>query len=367
MSDRPPRTVVSVCEAHINRKVLDPTDRRHVLAQLEAEGHKRIEAFLFEAILDRLIYKCSTKEFVGLGWSFQYDNANVPRFWFKLLLPGDTWNVCDDKVLRFLVDNRCQIVRVSYDIEQVEFFAEHYTGSEWSQVQPLNSVLSRLTEQNQPSAGPRNYSHINYQAQRRALTAIEKTFTDEELLHLSISRTLVNCYLFPWFAKQPMDIDICYLHDSTLRFVEFKRKYPTRKNTFVIDEHPHATLSDWLTKAQSQLTHIILCDPLWNKNVSPLHLLDVNSQTRPYAKWLGTVLDKSVFTGQSLKTSGSDSGMFGGQRSQRELSIDAFWDLGAGLDPQRLCSFLNGERNMQNARINDLIDNRDKARKAYNR
>lgn len=367
MSKKRNRTIQSVCEAHATRRVLDPSNRSHVLAQLEAEGHKRVEAFLFEAHFDRLIAQCTLTTQLGLGWLFQYDSDNRPKYWFKLALSKPTWNTCDDAVLGFLTKNQCKVTRIQYAVEGSEFLAERYDGSQWEVREPINDALANLTGRMQPLTKPRDYSYINKQFQEKAIEMIDKHLSDEECFNLSVTRTFVNCYLYPWFHKQPMDIDACYLQDQELRFIEFKRKYPTRRNTFGIDEHPHATLSDWLEKHQSRLSHIILCDPLWDKYESPLHLLAQDSPTREYATWLGLHLDRNAFTGSTLQTIGSDSGMFGGHRSQREMSIGVFWELGFGLEPQKLCAFLNGSDVLVHAHADELVKRRDQARRLHKR
>ncbi|CAA9239124.1 MAG: hypothetical protein AVDCRST_MAG93-1243, partial [uncultured Chloroflexia bacterium] len=268
------RTVEDVCGGH-ERGVLNPRDRRHVMAQLSAEGHKRVESFLFEQVFLQKATAALGEEHVSVGWSFVYgsEQEDVPQYWFKLNDPTKGWNEVDDLVADLLSNSGCDVTSVAYYPEDGLFQAQRYDDGRWLERRALREALREITGSASPRTRVRNYSYINRDAQSIAINAIDSIFSDEELYLLSLSRTLTNCYVYPWFAKQPMDLDLCYVVGDHLRFVEFKRKYPAKSGEFGIDEHPHGVLSDWLEDAGTALLHVVLCDPMWDKSVSPTHML----------------------------------------------------------------------------------------------
>ncbi len=82
--------VVDCCAKHTEGQ-LDPRDRQDVIAQLRVEGHKRLEAFLFEPHISRAAVDCFGTDNTATGWSFQFDVQDKPHYWFKLLQrPGES-------------------------------------------------------------------------------------------------------------------------------------------------------------------------------------------------------------------------------------------------------------------------------------
>lgn len=363
------RTVETVCDAH-KKGLLDPTKRGHVLAQLEAEGHKRVESFLFEQIFVQRATAAVGEDNVSVGWFFVYgsEREEVPQYWFKLDDPTKGWNYVDDAVVGLLAESNCDATAIEYISEENAFYAQRYDRGRWSEMRSLQDVFGEILGRDRPRGKVRNYGSINKGAQRAAISAVHSVFSDGELQQLSLSRTLVNCYVYPWFAKQPMDLDLCYSMDGRLRFVEFKRKYPAASGAFGIDERPHGVLSDWLEEAGAPLLHVILCDPLWRKDASPTHLLGSGSATAPHAVWLGAVLDHRAFPGDKFRTSGADSGMLGGNRDQRVIRGEVFRLLGEGLAPDSLARFLKTPETsseLPQASVEMLERERDRARRAY--
>lgn len=358
-------TVQSVCNAHKDRR-LDPKKRNHVLIQLQGEGHKRVESFLFEQIFARSVVQCLGQTDISFGWFFQYDEKNTPHYWFKLNSSANQWNTCDDVVVTFLSNTGCVIFSINYNDEEREFYAAQYSGSLWQPQQLLTDALMELTGK---KAGVRNNQNIMPEVQRKAIDKINTSFSDAELYHLSLSRLLTNCYLIPWFDRQPMDIDVCCQVNNQIYFLEFKRKYPTRSGTFGIDKHPHISLAEWLIRTGKTLSLIILVDPLWNKDESPLHLLDEESVTAADAAWIGVPLNTSAFSGKTFSTSGQDSGMNPGNRYQPEIRMESFRMLGRGLDiaPDRLNTFLTAPASLPGVTTGELQSMRNTARIKYYR
>jgi hypothetical protein len=200
-------------------------------------------------------------------------------------------------------------------------------------------VLSTITGRFSP-AGSLPDPYNKHSRKKDAIRFIDYYFSNAELTDLGAGRILVNCYLRPWYDRQPVDTDRVIQTEDGFRLLEFKRKYPARSKTFGIDEHPRGTLIDWLDDAGHPLLHVILVDPLWDKTVSPLHLLTEGSVTRKHAMWIGFELDRNSFTGDGFRTHGRDSGMSGGNRGQREIRAGEAVLLGSGVDPPELCRFL---------------------------
>lgn len=354
--------VATCCAAHRDGK-LNPSRRSHVLRQLSAEGHKRVESFIFEKLATRQIVRCLGPARSSTDWLFQRDESDKPSVWFRICSDANPWRKsCDKHVIDFLDAQGCQSVAVSFDGESGTFIARVWSRPQWGPSRPLDEVLGKLLGRSEPRKSPRNYSYIKRSAQQAALRYIRQTFSDDDLHALSLSRTFVNCFMWPWFGKQPMDIDAAVVTKEGLRFLEFKRKYPTREVQFGIDEKPHGSLIDWLNKAGSPLLHVILVDPIWSKSVSPLHLLRNDSRTAQHAAWLGIVMDGHVFDKGSYSTQGADSGMFGGTRAQRKIREDVTCLLGTGLAPDGLEDFLATPSACQQDDLREYLGNlRDRA------
>jgi hypothetical protein len=343
-----PKSVAKICEAHGEKKV-DPRKRKQVLAMLAAEGDKRVESFLFEQIFTQYVVECCGEKNVSSGWWFQLDYRNRPLYWFKLNALNTEWNPADQQVVKFLSAQGCVVVVINFNSKAKGFYARRLLGDQWGEEQELVEVLGQVLGRKSPLTSPREYLEINYGKQQLAIEAIDARLDDAALYYIALSRLLVNCYLYPWFRRQPMDVDACCLLGSQLRFVEFKRKYPTQSGEFGIDKRPHMDLIRWLESIGNPLYHVILCDPLRDKQRSPVHLLDENSRTAEHALWLGTILTAQNLSLRSYQTTGRDSGMLGGVRGQQGIKLEAFWLLGKGMIPIDLCAFIRDPSNLPRA------------------
>jgi hypothetical protein len=337
---------------------LDLQSRQDMLKILSCEGHKRLESFIFEPILNEYLTNCVPEGMASQGWSFQLDNAFIPKYWFKLVT-DQKFNKCDKEFCKFLHNAECIVVIVWYSEKDNFFLAKKLINkNEWSEIIRLEDLLFEINTNKAPS-DVLNYSNIDTERQNSVIEYFSDNFSDVDLRNLCVSRIFTNFYLYPYFRKQPMDIDSCCLVDSQLRFIEFKRKYPAKNGDFGIDEIPHGKLIDWLSKNELKLTHIILSDPRWNKEASPITLVQHNSKISKFIVWLATELDSDSFESLSMSTYGSDSGMFSGKRSQRTLKVDNFYVIGTGLHPSGLRDYLFGR--IGKASIELLIDAKEKA------
>lgn len=334
-----------------------------MLFQLKAEGHKRVEAFLFEKIFHQIITACPGIDGFTSGWLFQENKRTDSFDWFRLVTPTGPWNSLDDSIVEFLMGVKCSVIRVDYDHSEKEFKAIQMGNDNTGR---LEDILFRLLNKRGPEKAPKNYSQIDHKQQTLALDFIGELFADSDLESLSLSRILINCYLFPWYGRQPMDTDAAVATEKDWSFVEFKRKYPAVDGSFGIDMEPHGILADWLEEHERSLLHVILVDPLWNKNESPVHLLTPDSVTAQHAVWLGVELKKGSYGSGQYTTTGADSGMSGGTRTQRKLSGNALKMLGTGMRPDRICSFLlNPDSIPSSDPLTHLKQERDMARAAH--
>lgn len=365
-----------ICDAHAYRRSLNLRDRDHVLLMLRAEGHKRVESFIFERHFMSLVGNCLGQARVSSGWVYQLNEKGAPHYWFRLLTSENPWNAsCDDQVAEIVWAADGKVITVTYDGREKQFNAKvsktnilPEEGSRGSDIDiPLEEVLRNLVGRKKPTKDPRNYSHIHAAPQQKAIELIKKQFSDRELYVLGLSRLLINCHLYPWFGQQPVDIDACIAIDAGVRFIEFKRKYPAKDGRFGLDEAPHGAFVDWLSEREMTLLHVILVDPLWNKNESPTHLFDVLHKTAARAAWPGVELDRSVFySDDSYETRGGDSGMSGGRRTRRRIIAEAMITPGTDLNPGKLSAFLGAPSDFRGRnQIRLLKKKRDRAREGY--
>ena len=240
-----------------------------------------------------------------------------------------------------------------------EFFATLADGSRHLLLVALRDLLRRRD----PLRSAPYYPSRDAERRSHALAAVRDLLTPLELEGLALSRLLANCYLFRWFGRQPMDIDACFFLDGKLGFVEFKRKYPARSLQFGMDELPHVALVEWLGSGGLPLHHIVLCDPAWEASLSPTHLLDPEAGTAQHALWLGARIRPSDFGAGAMHTSGADSGMRGGERTQRPLALGKFQIVGEGLSTCDLDGFLRGNGSHPEATADALSAERDAARR----
>lgn len=358
-ANRTPLTVAALCDACASGKV-NPSDRVHVKRQLEAEGEKRVESFLF----DKMFFDALTASFgqnnVTGGW-WRQANTRAAPYWIRLVTTDLPWNPVDDAIVRLLSEAREPALRVRW-IEEGRQFRAIRLGEAASEL-TLSDQLTALVDNRRGNYFSRPYQGAGSTRALKAIDAIDKTFGDSEVQALSQSRLLVNCWLAPWANAQPMDIDAICLDSDKLVFLEFKRKYPTQAGLLSLDKIPHMQFAAWLDQFKLRLHNVVLVDPAWEKSLSPLYLLSAKSPARSHARWLGKVIepDGSVRT---VSTSGKDSGMSSGTRDQAAFPVDSYYLIGKGMDAPDLTSLVKDLTELSPATLADLVGARDEARKA---
>lgn len=354
-------TVTAACRAHRSDKI-DVSTRSHVARLLESEGHKRVEGFVFEQIFKDTLHNTFESSALSEGWYFQFDSKDEPSHWFQLVF-GTTLSPTDHFVSEWLRENGASVYRVYFSADSNTFEGHKImASSDVVETMPLASLMHEVT--GREAVQPRNYEHINMARQHSAISQIKGRLSDQQMLELGASRIFVNCYLYPWFGKQPMDIDACIVSEGSVIMIEFKRKYPARDLTFGLDEQPHGKLCDWLAEKDGDFAHVILVSPVWDANVSPFHLLGHESDSAPFACWLGAFLDDRSFISGHHSTRGRDSGMLGGHRQQRKLPVGSFVELGTGMmpDSENFAAFFMGNQQLEQATEAHLIQLRDSVR-----
>ncbi len=323
------------CEAARSAR-LDPSDPAHVQHQLRAEGHKRLASFAYEWLFNRQLHTTLGASGYSTGWILSLQKTGPPRYGFRLLGPQAPWYSRDEQFAALLMTHRCPVICIK--AEGSAFLARLYNDAgAWS---PLDDLMTTLTGHTHPAATPRNYRHRDATQQDAALTCLGRLFAPDDWTRLSLMRTLVNCYLYPWLGRQPMDLDALVDSVDGVCCVEFKRKYPAADGCYGLDEHPHGLLADWLAAQGQPMRLVILNDPLWDKHADPLHLLNPSSGTALFADWMGYALNEAAFASGTYHTNGADSGMHGGRRKQRRFRSEVAAHLGTGLYPEHLATFL---------------------------
>jgi len=317
---------------------LNPDSEDDVRLLLRGEGLKRLESFIFELLMQRALGKYCSDLPTAYGWYVLPVDENEAGLWIRLLTeaaPGP----CDDALLGLLKKRSCSILKARLSEGKTAFTACWYTEHGWGEERDLAAILQERFgspgNTRQPTPAPTERADV-------LLAALFKRMTPAERRSLALSRILVNCFIVPYIKSQPMDLDAVVLNDrQVLKFIEFKRKYPTRGMKFGLDTHPHAALIEWLHVTGHTLSNIIFVDPSRNKEISPLHLLD--GPAKKHARWVGAHLDPSCFEKNSLHTTGTDSGMYAFDRQQRAIAVERYMDLGTGFSPRKLRAFLNDE------------------------
>jgi hypothetical protein len=315
---------------------LDSEDDVRLL--LQGEGLKRLESFIFELLMQRALAKYCSDFPTAYGWYVLPLDKKEAGLWISFqteTVPG----ACDEALLALLKRRLCSVLKVRLSDGKAGFRACWNSEKGWGEECDLAALLQ------QRFGSPRNISQPTPAPRERAdllFAALFKRMTAPERRSLALSRILINGFLVPYIKSQPMDLDAVILNDrQVLKFVEFKRKYPTRGMKFGLDTYPHVALIEWLYGTGHTLSNIILVDPSRNKEISPLHLLD--EPTRKHTRWIGAHLDPSCFERNSLSTTGTDSGMYSYGRQQRAVGVERYMDLGTGFSPGRLKAFLNDE------------------------
>jgi hypothetical protein len=337
----------SSCYQFRNRS-LNPDSEDDVRLLLRGEGIKRLESFVFELLMQRALEHYCGQMPIAYGWYILPLGSVEAGLWIRMEAESPL-GPCDAALLDLLRKRGCSVLKVRRSANGAAFTGSWHAGQVWGEEQDLDILLcdrfgSRGTvSQPKPASADRA---------EEIFVALFQRMRDTERRTLAPSRLLINCSVAPYTRSQPMDLDAVVLNDQgILKFVEFKRKYPAANMTFGVDVQPHAALIQphaalirWLHVSGHRLSNIVLADPCWNKNISPLHLLE--GPAKQYVRWVGAHLDPACFEKKKLATTGADSGMFHFDRSQEAVRVGRDVDLGQSFAPSRLRAFLNDDETL---------------------
>jgi hypothetical protein len=253
----------------------DPESESDVRRMLRGEGVKRLESFLFELLMQRALTHYCTDMAVSFGW---YVLTSLD-LWVRLETESPL-GPCDHALIALLTSRRCSVLKVRVPADKFGFCGCWHTGQGWGDELDLDELLRNRF------GSRRNVREVDEPVSPDRADALFAQlfprFRAGELRALALSRLLINCFLSPYARRQPMDLDAVVLNEhGVLRFVEFKRKYPSWEDKFGLDSG-HGELIRWLEVTGHTMSNVILVDPCWNKKISPLHLIE--GPSRSYAR-----------------------------------------------------------------------------------
>jgi len=302
--------------------------------QLSSEGIKRIESFIFEASLKQNLRQIAppSKAIFSFGWSVGFNKDETPAYWFRFQESDDDWNEADQalalKISAFSPSD-VSIHRITFNNSLNQYFSQSLTKSQWSAPTPvlqmLHSLPLKLPQNSIKNTGEDFFNEDRYEIAKKWMR--KKKF-ENEIKNISIHRRLINCVIVPTLGRQIVDLDAVVLSsENNLCCLEFKRKYPSEKiKVFGIDEYPHIKIINFLSNLSISMRHLILVSPNWNKDTSPLSMLeDIVNHSR--WRWLAATLDPSSIGQTKMKTFGTNSGHSGQPRTQYNIKWPSLYVL----------------------------------------
>ena len=345
----------SSCYRFRNGK-LNPDSEDDVRLLLRGEGIKRLESFVFELLMQRALEHYCGHMPIAYGWYVLPLDGIEAALWIRMETESPLGR-CDDVLLGLLRDRGSSILKVRLSPHGVGFTGSWYVEGAWEKEQDLDVLLRDRFGARGAVSQPKPASADRAE---EVFDALLPRMREAERRTLALSRLLINCFIAPYTRSQPMDLDAVVLNDEgRLKFVEFKRKYPAGNMTFGVDVQPHAALIRWLHISGHRLSNVVLADPCWNKDISPLHLLE--GPAKQYVRWVGAHLDPTCFEKKKLATTGADSGMFHFDRSQEAVRVGHYVDLGQSFAPSRLGAFLNDDETLPFTSARSLKQAKDEA------
>ena len=328
--------IAKACHAFLTGD-LDPNTSEGLQILLCGEGEKRVEAFVFELLFDRVLIH------LGFKTASRWMRGFLPRRSGYLWIVTESehgLNECDDAFIKFLSERKQKIILVRWS-NNITPFARLRIGGEWGECEQLEKALARIYGCPSPHEEIENV--VTPETLGRVLSELKSRMEYGEAIGLAQQRVLINNFIKRWSGRQPIDIDAVILNKSGLiKVVEFKRKYPSRDMLLSLDTS-HVESAQWFSDNGLCLTYVVLIDPRRKKNESALEL--IKSSNRKRAIWGAVDIKYKLFSGQ-LKTAGKDSGMRGAGRVQWGIHIREFSMIGRKFTPKGLKPFIDGDRSM---------------------
>jgi hypothetical protein len=333
--------MTAVCIKLRNKKISHNSIDDIIDNQLSAEGIKRVESFIFEISLKYHLQKTESKPDLHLsfGWSIGFNKQKTAAYWFRFQENENDWNEADQALTLRINDDAKRISpdisihRITFNSDSNSFLSQTYINDHWSISDPIEKMLNKLPAKG-PSRSIRDTDEEFFDEKRYRIASywMRKNEFSEEIKKTSLHRRLINCIIVPALGRQIVDLDAVILtQNNSLQCLEFKRKYPSKnKKTFGLDTHPHIELIKTLSLFSIGMRHLILVSPNWDKDYSPLTMLEDNGSHKHW-RWLAANLDSSSIGATQMKTDGKDSGHSGETRTQYNIKWEYLHVLHEGL------------------------------------
>lgn len=336
--------IAKACNAFLSGD-LDPNTPEGLQSLLCGEGEKRVEAFVFELLFDRILTHLGIK--TGSRWMRGVLPERSGYLW--IVTEGEHGlNGCDNAFIKFLLKRNQKILSVEWR-KNITPFARFRLNEEWAEYKPLEKALTQIYGAPSPHREIDNV--VTPENLNRVSSELASRMEYGEGIALAQQRVLINNFVRRWSRSQPIDIDAVILNQSGLvKIVEFKRKYPSRNMLLSLDTS-HVDSAEWFSDNGLCLTYVVLIDPRRDKGNSALEL--IKSSNRSRAVWGAVDVRDDIFS-EKLKTFGKDSGMGSKSRVQKGINIREFSMIGGGFTPHGLKSFIDGDRSMPALTQRDL-------------
>lgn len=302
-----------------------PTRTAPLSAYLQAEGTKRVPAFVFERLF---IQRMRSNHEVSDNWYVcNTRDANAPPIWFKLMSSARDWSSLDTGMTRLLTERGIPVWTAWFECNELwlaEFGrqTEVLSARQFLERNPCGMPTERGRVRSMLTDG---HAHPNA---LRMLTLAGEAANDE----LVRSRIFINSFL-ELTGGRPFDVDAICRQGDLIFIAEFKRKYPSRDGFFGVDGHL-IRLARMLEDI-CPFYHFVLEDLRGRpaKGGDPTEALEGAFAEGPNFRWHTLRLTRELertYTGH-LETRGSDSGQRGGVREQVAFPVSAFTRL-SGLE-----------------------------------
>lgn len=301
----------------------NPSRTAPLPAYLQAEGPKRIPAFVFERLFVRRLEV--SHEVSGNWFVCNARDTKAPSIWFKLVSSVNDWSALDDAFTRSLMSRDIAVWKAWFEGTQLSLSEignqkTILSAGQFLDKNPCGMNIERGRVRSMLTTGKIPGNAL------RMLTEAGQIVIDE----LIRSRIFINCFL-ELTGGRPFDVDAICRREGQIFTTEFKRKYPSENDFFGVDQH--LIKLPRLLDGICPLYHFVLED-LRGKHAKgsdpTTALMDAHNEG-PNFRWHVLRLKPDfelTYTGR-LETRGSDSGQRGGKRKQVAIPISEFTQLPA--------------------------------------